>query len=242
MKAEQKTFEFTHHAYMGREDFIVSSCNQTAFRAVEAWPDWTFFALCLYGAKGCGKSHLANLFKQRVMENAAKLYQLQFIQASNIAYYIPQNLFAESPCLVIENFTDNIDNEAMFHLYNHYKDNGGYILILSEKAPSHLKFNLPDLQSRINAVPAIEIMQPDDEMITMLMLKLFMDRQLKVSPEVLNYAVNNMTRSFSFTQKLVAEADRISLIKKSPITINVIKEAIEMLNDGRQEDLFISKE
>ena len=34
----QLSLEFPHRPYMGREDFIVSSCNAEAFAAVDRWP------------------------------------------------------------------------------------------------------------------------------------------------------------------------------------------------------------
>lgn len=237
-KLLQTAFDFSHPSYMEREDFIVAKCNEDAFKAVDSWPNWLYFALCLYGTKGCGKSHLANLFAQKVQQINPHIFRVYSIEAKTADCYLPENLFADSPALVIENLCEKIDNEAMFHLYNYYRDHGGYILFLSEEAPARLNFSLPDLQSRINAVPAIQIGQPDDEMLTMLLLKLFNDRQLKVTPEILRYAVSNMVRSFSYAQKLIDEADRISLIKKSPITVPVIKEAVELLKDNKQADLF----
>lgn len=38
----QLSLEFPHRPYMGREDFIVSSCNAEAFAAVDRWPEWPF--------------------------------------------------------------------------------------------------------------------------------------------------------------------------------------------------------
>lgn len=236
--AKQEIFDLHLPSYMGRDDFIVSSCNEAAFKVIDCWPNWLYFATCLYGPKGCGKSHLANLFIEQVMEKSSKIFAVQTIRAEYADLYMPENLFEESPCLIIENMNENINNEAMFHLYNHYRDNNGYLLFLAEKAPAHMNFSLPDLASRMNAVQAIEILHPDDDMLNMLLLKLFSERQLKVSPEVLKYALLNMTRSFDFAQKLVMEADRISLIKKTHISINVIKEAIEYLNDNKQRDFF----
>ena len=234
----QETFDFPQRTYMERDDFIVSECNEAAFKAIDLWPEWMFFALWLFGPKGCGKSHLGNLFAEKVMAHTGKPQSVQIIRAENIASYQPEKIFEESPCIIVENITEDINNEAMFHLYNQYRNNGGNILFLSEKSPSRMNFSLPDLSSRLRAVPTIEILQPSDEMLNMLLLKLFSDRQLKVSAEVLRYALSNMTRSFVFAQKLVAEADRVSLIKKSPISINVIKDALELLNNNRQQELF----
>ena len=238
-KAEQSIFEFKPKTYMGSDNFVVSGCNEAAFKAVESWPHWLYFALYLYGPKGCGKSHLAVLFAQKVAAYNNKIFEIKIIKSEKIKRISPEKLFKDSPYIVIENLSENVDNEALFHLYNYYRDNGGNILFLAEKAPSYLNFKLPDLASRMKAVPAIEIGAPDDDMLSVLLFKLFDDRQIKVTPEVLKYALKYMTRSYEYAQKLVAEADRISLIKKAPVTINVIKEAVELLDDNRQGDFFL---
>ena len=45
----QLPFEFTPEPYLGKEDFMVAACNYEAFKLVDAWPDWPFFAVCIYG-------------------------------------------------------------------------------------------------------------------------------------------------------------------------------------------------
>ena len=173
------------------------------------------------------------------MMNSQTLFSVQTILAEKAEKYSPESLFKASPCLIVDGLNEEADNEALFHLYNYYRDNSGYMLFLAEKAPAHLNFKLPDLASRIKAVPAVQIGAPDDEMLNILLFKFFNELQIKVTPEVLRYALNNMTRSFDFAKKLAKEADRISLIKKSPVNIAVIKEAIELLQDNSQGDFFL---
>lgn len=238
-KAEQNIFEFPQKPYMGSDNFVVSSCNEAAFKAIMSWPEWLYFALYLYGPKGCGKSHLAALFTQKIIASEAKTFEIKTIKSERIKRLSAEKLFAASPYIIIEDLNESVDNEALFHIYNYYRDNGGNILFLAERAPKHINFRLPDLASRMRAVPAIEIGEPDDEMLSVLLFKLFDDRQIKVAPDVLKYALKYMTRSFEYAQKLVAEADRISLIKKSPITIATIKDAIELLDSNKQGDFFL---
>ena len=238
-KAEQNIFEFPQKLYMGGDNFVVSGCNEAAFKAIMSWPEWLYFALYLYGPKGCGKSHLAALFTQKIIASEAKTFEIKTIKSERIKRLSAEKLFAASPYIIIEDLNESVDNEALFHIYNYYRDNGGNILFLAERAPKHINFKLPDLASRMRAVPAIEIGEPDDEMLSVLLFKLFDDRQIKVAPDVLKYALKYMTRSFEYAQKLVAEADRISLIKKSPITIATIKDAIELLDSNKQGDFFL---
>ena len=126
----------------------------------------------------------------------------------------------------------------MFHLYNLYRNEGGNILFTSQEAPARIKFNLKDLQSRLNIIPSVEIKAPDDELLSSLLIKLFMDRQINVSPEVISYILNNMERSFAYARKIVAETDRLSLSRKRAISISLVKDAMADLADDSQGELF----
>ena len=66
-ETQQIAFKFSPHTYFGREDYMISSCNFEAIQTIENWPDWSFFAVCLYGPTGCGKTHLSQIFSDIVL-------------------------------------------------------------------------------------------------------------------------------------------------------------------------------
>ncbi len=234
----QLSLEFPHHPYMGVEDFIVSSCNQEAFSAVSQWPEWPFFALCIYGPANCGKTHLAHIFSDRVSVLTHYPYQVPCVDAAKITLDLPPKLFARCHSLIIENLTDKIDEEALFHLYNLYRNEGGSILFTARQAPARQNIRLPDLRSRLNIIPSIEISEPDDELLSALIIKLFMDRQITVSLDIVNFMLINMQRSFDYAEKLVNEIDNISLAYKRAVSIAIVKEAMAELNNNSQGELF----
>ena len=131
----QLPLAFEHQPFLGKEDFMVASCNAEAFAYVENWPDWPFFAVCLYGPAGCGKSHLAHMFSDNVSVKTRYPYKIPRVRASEVGTETLR-LFEQHPCLIVEDMNDNIDNEAMFHLYNQYRNENGYILFTSEIAPA----------------------------------------------------------------------------------------------------------
>ena len=101
-----------------------------------------------------------------------------------------------------------------------------------------MNFRLPDLQSRLNMLPAIGISEPDDELLSALIIKLFMDRQITVSLDVVNYILVNMQRSFTYVHRLVKEIDDISLSYKRAVSIPIVKEAMAAIGQNRQGELF----
>ncbi len=217
---------------------MANRCNEKALRAVELWPEWPFFALVVYGPQGSGKSHLAHVFAEHAASCTERPFPVLIINAQEINNKNVARIHRENPCLVVENLTPRANNEALFHLFNLYQNEGGYILFTAEDAPARMRFKLPDLQSRLNMVPTIAIEEPDDEMLTMLVVKMFNDRQIMISPEVLNYIIRNMQRSFSYARRLVEEVDMISLARKRAVTVPLVKEAMQTLDTHVQQELF----
>lgn len=237
-KTRQLPLEFFYRPYMGRDDFMMAECNFEAFRLVDSWPHWTYFSACIYGPEGCGKTHLANIFAEKVSVEEHYPYKIPQIKAADLTLDMPRALLDIYPCLVVEDLTSEINQEALFHLYNIFRDEGGSVLFTSAEAPARLNFSLPDLRSRMNIVPSVEIAEPDDGLLSALLVKLFMDRQINISPEILNYILANMQRSFAYARKLVSEIDTISLAQKRAATIPLVKEAITSLADNAQGELF----
>lgn len=159
-----------------------------------------FFALCVYGPENCGKTHLTHIFSDKVSVLTHYPYQIPRIEAGKITLELPPLLFERHRCLVVENLNEEINEEAMFHLYNLYRNEGGSILFTSRRAPARLDIRLPDLRSRLNIIPSIEISEPDDELLSALIIKLFMDRQITVSLDIVNYILVNMQRSFAYAE------------------------------------------
>ena len=239
-KLKQLPFEFEPRNYMGREDFMVSACNRQAFEMLDAWPDWVSFGLLIYGPKGCGKSHLAHLFIDKVKQSSPKPLKSLIIEASQINSRNVKRLAEENKCIVIENLCRGNNEEALFHLFNMFNEPGRYMLLTSEKAANNLHFALPDLQTRLNSLPSIAISEPDDMMLMMLIVKLFNDRQIIIGEDILTYIVNNAERSFAYIRDLVKEIDEVSLAYQSAVNYNVVKKAMEQLSERktREPDLF----
>ena len=226
----QLPFDFAHRPYLGRDDFIKAPCNSEALDLIELWPQWPSFALCIYGPEHCGKTHLTHIFEEIVATKTHSPYPLPRMEAKDINIDIIHLLFDKNKCLVVENINSEINEEALFHLFNLYRDQGGFILFTSNVAPARLSIKLADLSSRLKMIPAIGINEPDDELLSALIIKLFMDRQITVSREIINYILVNMQRSFSYAHKLVEEIDNVSL--------SYVKEAINSLNQHNQRELF----
>ncbi len=238
MTTSQLPLEFYHRPYMSKDDFMPAACNFEAYRLIDSWPVWTYFAACIYGPEGCGKTHLANIFSEKVSVIEHYPYKIPYIKAKDLTLEMPRQLLSKHYCLIVEDLQDYTNQEVLFNLYNIYRDEGGCILFTSTIAPARINFSLPDLRSRMNIIPSIEIKEPDDDLLSALLVKLFMDRQITITPDLIKYILANMQRSFAYARKLVEETDRVSLANKRAVSLPIIKEAMSNLEDKRQGELF----
>ncbi|MEQ8286839.1 DnaA/Hda family protein [Thalassospira sp.] len=204
---------------LGRDDFMVAQCNREAVAWIDQWPKWPVPALCLYGPKGCGKSHLAEVWRAR----SAALS----VAASDLRDANPDTLLGDAQGLVIEDADSGIDEKVCFHLYNMLKERRGHLLLTATQPPARWKVDLPDLKSRLGAALVCEISPPDDDLIVGLLLKLFADRQIQAGPQTISYILPRIERSFASLSELVAAIDRRALAEKRAVTLPLVRGVIE---------------
>ena len=197
------------------EDFFVSPCNQEAFLLVRNDVKWPMKMLCIYGEKGCGKTHLAHFFSDNIIK--AKDLTLDDIP-----------LFKSKT--VLEDIDEIKDETVLFHAFNYAKENDICLLMTAKGTPF---FKLPDLQSRIASVVSVKIHAPDDNLIKSILCKLFSDRQIVVDSDVVGYLLTHMERTYETLRLVVEKVDKLSFEKKKKITIPLLKEALSEIQNER---------
>jgi chromosomal replication initiation ATPase DnaA len=197
---------------------LVAPCNQAAISWLDRWPAWPGPGLAVYGPPGCGKTHLAHVFQAR---SGARLVR-------------PADIQRETPPLLLEGARACIldggpplPQRELLHLYNALAEKGGQLLILSRLAPARWDIELPDLASRLAALPAVRIEPPDDALIEGLLIKLFADRQLTVAPGVVSYLRTRLERSFDSLRDMVDRLDRESLARRRAVSLTLAREILE---------------
>ena len=104
-------------------------------------------------------------------------------------------------------------------------------MITASQAPGNWGLKLPDLQSRIKTLVAVEFGLPDDELIAAVLVKLLTDRQLRVGTEVIHYLVPRVERSFQSLCSVVEELDKGSLAARRGITIPLVRQILRNFNN-----------
>jgi chromosomal replication initiation ATPase DnaA len=199
----QLIFDLPHRVALGREDFLVTDSNAKAVALVDAWPNWPASAMVLAGPAGSGKTHLTEIWCQTA--GAARV-AASAVTESEVPSLLDQG------ALVIDDAPGEVpDERALFHLFNLARERRASVLIAAREPPAQWHVSIPDLRSRLLAMPVIAIDLPDDALLRGVLLKLFADRQIQADEALLDYLVRRMPRSFGAARSIVAELDRKSL-------------------------------
>ncbi|MFN3077009.1 MAG: HdaA/DnaA family protein [Alphaproteobacteria bacterium] len=226
VRPEQLLLDFGHRPALGREDFLVAPGNREAVSWLEAWPRWPAQALALCGPPGCGKSHLAQVF--------ATATGAALLPAAELDREQPARSLATATggkVVIVEDADRGVDEVSLLHLYNVLAQSGGGLLLTARLPPARWGIRLPDLASRLATLPVATIAAPDDTLMRAVLVKLFTDRQLRVTPEIVEFLLRHMERSFSVARAVVAAADSIAMAEHRPITVPLVAEVLRRLQD-----------
>lgn len=218
--AEQLIFDWPHETALGREDFFVSLANKDAVAMIGDPDQWPNRKLVLMGPAASGKSHLARIF-----ENQHDALRLSAID-------LPVGMLPDT-AVVVEDMDrlPRAGEETMFHLHNALMQSGQPLLMTARTAPARWPITLPDLASRMQATTPVEILPPDDDLLTVLLTKLFADRQVTPAPNVMAYLVKRMERSYMAAQQVVASLDKIALQKQTAVSLKLAAEVLDNLSE-----------
>ena len=210
---EQLVLDLPARPALGRADFFVSPANALALAQVESWPAWPSGRLAVAGPHGAGKTHLVHVWAARsgarivAAADAAGLDLARMPGGAAVAVEDADRIGGDAAA-----------EEALFHLCNHLAAGGGSLMVSGREAPARWPLALPDLASRLEAAPVARLEAPDDALLAAVLVKLFADRQIAVGPDLVQYLLTRIDRSFASAEAVVADLDRAGLARHRPIT------------------------
>lgn len=214
----QLVLDLPHLSSFGLEDFLISRSNSASAALIESWPDWPSTAVAICGPASSGKSHLAQAW--RVRAGAAEISAAQLSDDSI-------GLLETSGALLVEDIDRGIgDERVLFHILNVARERSLSVLVTSKAPPGDLDISLPDLRSRLRALPVAFIEAPDEALLQAVLVKLFADRQLAVDPHVISYMALHLDRSMAAARRAVAAADELALVKQRKVTRAIAAQAM----------------
>jgi chromosomal replication initiation ATPase DnaA len=171
----------------------------------------------LHGPPGCGKTHLADVWRGR---SGARAVAPDALTIENVP-----ELVGPASSVVVD-AAESAAPRPLLHLVNLMAERSGHLLLTARQPPQLWPVALPDLRSRLLAMPAVAVLPPDDALIGIVLFKLFSDRQIVVGDEVTAYLVRHMERSFAAARRIVAAIDRAALSAHRAISLPLAREVL----------------
>jgi chromosomal replication initiation ATPase DnaA len=195
--------------FLRRDDFIVAASNAEAVRRLDAWPNWPGGVLAIVGPEGSGKSHLAQAWGATAGAAGGVLLE----DADRLG-----------------------DEDALFHALNAAGADGATLLLTARRAPILWPAALPDLRSRLNALPAAELGAPDDAVLRGVLKKLFREHHIQPESDLLDYLTARIERSIPAAIRTVQALDEAGFAQRREINRALAREVLEA--DAASGDLF----
>ncbi len=224
----QLTLPFPHNDRYDPSEFLHGHANAEALAWLENPAHWPSLRLAIHGDPGTGKTHLLHLFASR---HAATLVSANTIRG------LPR-LPPHGP-IAIDDADTAPEPQALLHLLNAATENRQPVLLAGRTPPARWQNTLPDLQSRLRAITAVALGQPDDALLRALFARLIAERQLRVDEPVQAYLLARLPRSCTTMREAAARLDRASLAAGRRVTRQLAAEILAELT--AEEDTACSK-
>ena len=138
--------------------------------------------------------------------------------------------------VLIENADTAVGDHSLFHLINMAAQHGGTLLLTSRQPPRAWPAALPDLRSRLNALPVASLDEPDDVILMGVFRKLFHERNIRPTDDVYPYLLRRMERSITEARRLVKLLDEAADSLQRPVSRSLAKEVLDAC--PKNMDLF----
>jgi len=228
------------------DNFAVSSTNQMAWAAASAVaknPGTAYNPLFLYGGVGLGKTHLMQAIAQEVLK-ASPSSRIIYCTGEDFTNEIVEAIRNKTAARFKEKYRsakllllDDIQfiagkdraQEEFFHTFNVIKQDGGQVVLTSDRSPHEIELLENRLRSRFEAGLMIDVPAPDFELRTAILLIKAKQHQLNLSIELAKIIAANLhspRQLEGFTTRLLSEIQ----VRQVPLTEDLVKSLLNKTN------------
>ena len=208
---------------------FLSAANEQLVSRLQSLNASTDDFVFIWGSTQTGKTHLAQALCHGFNQLGLSAAYLPLDNSELNAGVLEGMSFMDLVCIDnLEYVTSKPEWEiALFDLYNNLKLESKSLVIFSHGAPSSLPIQLPDLQSRLNAMEIYRLEGLDDEQKIELFLSRASNRGLEISEDVIRFIFSRYSRSLGDLMEILEKLDHSSIALKRKITIPLVKEILD---------------
>lgn len=183
----------------------------------------------IWGPSGAGKSHLLHACCYEFVQMGKTVFYLSLaddsIQSPEILESVAQY---DLVCL------DDLDavvkihdwEQRLFNLYNEIRDHGHCLRVASNRSPTSLPLDLPDLISRLCWGPVYQLRELNDEQKLQALQLRSRNRGIHLEARVARYLIQHSARDMHSLFALLDRLDDASISEQRKITIPFVKQFI----------------
>jgi chromosomal replication initiation ATPase DnaA len=206
---------------LNREQFLLGESNVSALKMLDDWARAGEQRLVICGPASAGKTHLARIAAEQIGARAISAYNLD-----------PETTTASAIALVIDDVEQCGSPRDLLAAIESVSAAGGRLILVGRGAPVEWARGLKDLETRLNAATRIALEEPDEALLKAVMMKLFSDRQLCVSEEVVVYAAARLPKTLAAAEAFVAGMDAASLEAGKGVGRVLAREVVANLSEA----------
>ncbi|MBB2161512.1 chromosomal replication initiator DnaA [Gluconacetobacter sacchari] len=227
---DQLALPFGHRSRFARADFVAAGSNGAARAWLLGANPWPEHRLALWGAAGAGKTHLLEIW--------AREHDAVLLRGADVTRATLGELF-ERPgdalrAVAVDDADRADDQQALLHLLNAAREQRIGLVLAARLAPARWPVVLPDLASRLRATMAIELRQPEDALLRILLLRHLADRQIVVSQPVTEWLLRRLPRTASAIREAALRLDQAGLAAGRRVTRALAAAALHDLLDQEE--------
>ncbi len=205
------------------DNFIAGANDELLSRLRLLAAPGCFDALYLWGAPGCGKSHLLGAAASLALRRRPVLLLSGCRPAKTDFRAPPGGLLAVDD-------VDALDDDAqiaLFRIFNTARLIGLGLLLAGHRPPAQLKLR-EDLRTRIGQTLIYEVKTLNDEQKAAALRRHALERGLKVDDGLVRYLLVHGRRDLPSLMAVLDHLDRATLERKQYATLALLKEALQL--------------
>lgn len=185
--------------------------------------------LYLWGAEGCGKTHLLQATCHRAALHGTSIVYLPLRELLQYGIEVLQGMEAHD-LLCIDDIDAIAGNQEwehqLFALFNRMRDRNARLITSAHASPTETGIRLPDLVSRLSWGPVFHLaLLSDTEKLRALQLRAG-TRGLELPEEVGRYLLRYYPRDLQIQFELLDRLDQASLVQQRKLTVPFVRDVL----------------